>query len=206
MPIFLVSLADDEGFTRRNGTGSMIASAETGNDARNICKSQFTGFASDAAWESAVVTQLTDTAANAANALVDWVFRILVENPSDNSLIADVSVTGDATNDTLDEIGTALATALNGTASIANAAYTAGTQELIVAAGVGDALGNMRVTVEVTPPVVTDSNNVQTNDPKHIAGFIGSVVDEGLSNANLTVIFAGDAVVVPQVLATVQTT
>lgn len=207
MALFLVQMAPGGHTTLKNGIDTMVVSADDATDAKAIAKTHLTGDASDAAWQAATVTALADVDVADADALNGWTFRVLVEDPSDNSVVADVTVTGVTTSlDTLDEIGTALATGLN-LSAIDNAGYVGATQTLTVATGGGgDDLGDHRVTVEVKPPVVVDANGNQTNDPQHIASFVASVTDEGLSTDALTVVFDADTKIVPTVLAALSST
>lgn len=193
MSIFRIELPDD--YAGPRVADGLLISAEDATDAEEMAKAYF-GETSAAALAAGSPTAEADVAVADANALVDWTFQIVVSDTS-NAEVANVTVTGDGTNDTLDEIGTALATALNATASIANAAYTAGTQTLVVASGSGgDDLGDHSVVVNVRPPAATGSGVGKTN----IAGFVASVTDEGASTAALTVVFGADTLVVPRIL------
>ena len=191
MAIFSVALP--LGNVLRRGADLMIVSAASSADAIIAARSRFGG---DADWSSATATQLNDVLANAANALVGWTFRCVISTVGTGAVIVDVTVTGDATNDLLDEIGTLLATALNATAPISNASYTAGTQTLIAAQGASDALGDKNLRMEIFPPAILESGQV-VNQPVHHSGFVSSITHQGAASADLTVVFAADTFVLP---------
>lgn len=195
MALFLVTLP--AGKTFMDGADAMIVSAADSANALIAANSRYGG---DPDWATATVTTLADVASNAANALVGWTFRCIVTTTATGVIVADVTVTGDATNDTLDEIGTLLATGLNAT-SINNASYTAASQVLIVATGAGDVLGDRHVRMEIFPPAVTQPGG-QMNKPVHHSGFVAGIVHQGAAGADLSVTFQADTFVVPRVLAT----
>ena len=179
-------------------TSKVVVSAENASDAKDICKTLHEGDGGDAGWDSATVTTLSDITFATALALVGWRFNIVVRDTS-SALIADVTVTGDSSDDTLDEIGTALAVALNATASIANAGYTVGTQTLIIATGAGDALGDHSVVIKTMAPIVLDAEGVQTSSDSNVGAFVSSITDEGASGADLTTVFNADSTILPTV-------
>lgn len=192
MPFFIVELTEKP-HTLRNGVDQLVVSAETETDARAMAKAQSTGYVSDSAWDAAIATELAAETVSDANALVGWRFNIDIP---DAVPPISVGVVGDATNDTLDEIGTALAAALNADAQIANAGYTAGTQTLIVAQGVGDGLGDKTVVMNVFPPEVIGPGGKEDQD-ENIPGFVVSITDQGLAAADLTVVLAADTFTLP---------
>lgn len=201
MPIFLLELPADAGFTRRRGANFMVVSAQNATDARAIAKAQFTGAASDAAWDAATATTLADVTQATTDALVGWKFKVQIFTPA-NALLEEVELTGVATSlDVIDEIGTQLAVLLNATASIANAAYVGATQVLTVAGG-ADGIGDHRLVVEVTPPEVVRADGTLQNQPDPIAGLVSATADEATAGAALTVTFQADTYVVPQVVKT----
>lgn len=179
------------------GGNAMIVSA---TDATGALEAAGARFAGDSTFVGATATQLSDVVVTAANALLGWRFRVVVSNPTTNAIIADVIVTGTASDDTLDEIGVLLRDALNATAPISNATYTAGTQTLVVAAGGSDALGNMDVDVIVMAPIVNSGGSQRENSDRNHTVFVASVTDRGIAAADLTVVFAADTLIVPRVL------
>jgi hypothetical protein len=194
MAIFLVV---NNAATTFKGGNAMVVSATDSAGALLAAAAQAGG---DSTWSAATATQLADVAVTGANALVGWRFRVVVSTPTTGAVVADVTVTGDGTNDTLDEIGTALAVALNATAPIAAASYTGATQILLVAAGASDALGDKHVKVYVLPPVVNVPGGQYNQDVDHTV-FVASQVHQGAPSADLTVTFAADTLIVPRVLA-----
>lgn len=197
MAIFLVT-HPSPGVATLIGGNAMVVSATDAADARAIAASQYGG--DSGGWATATATELTDTAVTATGALTGWQFEITIFHavPKVFTLVA-----AGAGQDTLDEIGTALAVLCNADDDIANAGYTAGTQALIVA-GVADGLGDLVVTCTVKPVVVTAAGG-QVNDPKNIPGFVASITDEGISGADLVVTFAEDTLLVPAVKAVLNT-
>lgn len=192
MALWLVTHAGG-GATLRGGN-AMVVSATTAADAKAIAASQFAG--DSGGWATATATELTETAVTAVGALTGWKFKIVIYTATPK--VFELTAAG-ASQDTLDEIGAALATLLNTDADISGAAYTGATQTLVIAAGAGtDDLGDMAVTVEVTPPVVTDQGG-QVNDPQHIPGFVASIQDEGNATDDLNVVFGADTLLVPTV-------
>lgn len=173
----------------------LLISAEDAADAEEMAKAHF-GETSAAALAAGSPSAEVDVDVADANALVGWEFQIIITDPAAPTVVvADVTMTGDATDDTLDEVGTELAVLLNATASIAGAAYVGATQTLTVAETT-DALGDHTVNIQVRPPATTGSGAGKTN----IAGFVSTVTDEGASGAALTVVFGADTLVVPRIL------
>lgn len=197
MTLYNVELGAN-GKTRRGGIDSLVVSANDAAEAEKIAQGYFSGAASDAAWAAGTPAELAELTIADATALVGWRFRVLVQAPGTLATVADVTVTGDATNDTIDEIGAQLVLALNATASIANASYSPNT---LTVAAIADGIGDHIVTVEVLEPVRLDSASQQINDPKdYAATLVGTITDEGVSGAALTVAFAADTAVVPRTL------
>lgn len=189
MPAYLVQLpGDNPSLAKFNGVDSMVIFAADANDAKAMAKSQIDGDA-NAPWGNATVTEI----AAAAN-LIGFTFNIVVTSPA-GEVVANVSqVCTGASHDTIDEVGALLATALNATDDIANAAYNTSTQVLTVATGSGgDDLGDHTVTVKVFK---TDAP-----DPEPIPGFVDTITHEGAADAALSVEFPADAFVVPKVTA-----
>jgi len=160
-------------------------------------------FGGDGSWADGVATALTETTVNTTGGLVGWRFHIDIFTPA-GVLLESVSHVGvTTTSDVLDEIGTALATALNATDSIANASHNTTTQTLTVATGSGgDDLGDHTVQVRIYAPAVNDSGGQRQNQDVNLAGeFYTAITHEGLSTAALSIAFVADTVVIPQVLA-----
>lgn len=180
--------------TLKNGVSTMIVSATDAADAKAIASSHQTG---DSTWSDATATELTETAVTGTGALTGWRFKIVVQTTTPK--VFELTAAG-ASQDTLDEVGAALATLINLDADISGAAYNSTTQVLIVAEGSGtDDLGDMVMTCEVFPPLVENAQGEQTNQDVAIPGFVAGITDEGNATDNLEVEFAADTLLVPKV-------
>jgi hypothetical protein len=191
MGMYLVTLPKTVVKTLKNGVDMMVVSATDATDAKAAAAAKYTG---DSVWSDATATLLADTAVTATGALTGWRFKITIGTPTPKVFL--LTAAG-ASQDTLDEIGTALATLINLDADIAGAAYNTTPQALKVAETT-DALGDMAVTAEVFPPIESDSGG-QTNSDVPIPGFIASITDEGAKGDALVVTFAADTLIVPTV-------
>jgi hypothetical protein len=161
-----------------------------------MARAHFEGDA-NAAWDAATVTLVpADVTGATALAMVGWRAKATVTTPA-GVLLYEAEVTGDATDDTLDEVGTALAAAL-ATAGGVTATYTGATQVLVAATGTGtDDLGDHTLAVEFRPPASYDDA-----EGAPIAGFVASITHEGAAAANLEATFAADTFIVPVILQT----
>jgi hypothetical protein len=174
------------GRTLVNGADMMVVAAASEADAKAAAGAKYQ---QDSAWSDATVTELVDTTTvSSETALIGYEFNVAVSG------VGDVTVTGVAdTLDTLDEIGAALATALNGLDDIGNAAYNSTSQVLTVASGGGgDDLGDKTVTVTVKAP------GGDNDDLSSV--FVDSITHEGVAGDALSVTFKADSLVLPQVL------
>lgn len=140
------------------------------------------------AWTNATVTEITASLAT----LIGYSFRFVLSHPTTKAVVVDVTVNGDATNDTIDEVAALAVTALNATTPLANAAYNATTNVLSVA-GAADNLGTHVLAVEVRAP----NGEIIPGG----AGLVGAIVDEGAADAAVTVALKADAAVTPTVVA-----
>jgi len=166
------------------GKDSLVVSAESSAEAILAAKA-YLHLPSDAAWAASTPVLLEHDVD-----LVGWRMRVLITDPADDSVVEDVTVTGTSA-DTFDEIGDLMVIGLNATASIGAAAYS--TPNLIIADGGGvDDLGDMAVAVSFLPPITWDDPTIDFPE------FYGTIVDEGASNADLTVVL--NDVVAPTVL------
>lgn len=182
MPAFLVELPEVLGRTLIDQADRFVVFAEDEDDAVAIVQDHFGGD-SDALVAAATVTEV-----EAAADLAGFTLKIHLTKTGETAI--DVEVVGGA-SDTIDDLGAAAETALNATASIANAGYTSGTNTLVIAEGASDALGDWTASVQLLGP----------NGRAAIPAFVGAITDEGLSSADLSVVFGADTVVVPAVLA-----
>lgn len=200
MAIYLLENNAKMGKTHRGGS-RMLVSAADATDAKLIAAAHQGG---DSAWSDATTTALADVTVNTAGALVGWTFEIDVTGAGTAGALGSVSHTGvTTTSDVLDEIGTALATALNTLANIANAAYVTATQTLTVASGGGgDDLGDKTVTVRVYAPAVTGTDGQRINQRVDLSSiFVSSITDGGDATDALTVVFNADTTVLATVLS-----
>lgn len=190
MALYLVTPdAGSAAKTRKQGGNTMVVSAADATDALAIVQARFSG---DSSWADATITAFADVTQATANGLVGWVFTVNVGT----TVPISVSVTGDATTDTIDEIGAALVVLLNAT-TIDAASYAA---NVLTVAAIADGIGDKTLTVTATPPVATYPGAVP------VPGMIGTIVDEGIAGAALTVAFQADTYVVPRVIAVLKST
>jgi len=137
-----------------------------------------------AAWTNATVTEIAATSTD----WIGWTFRVVVRHPTTGANVVDVSVAGDATNNTIDEVGALLVTALNATTPISNASYTTNT---LTAAAIADGLGDHDLVVEAYAP-----------NGDLVPGIFGATVEQGIAGAVLTAVMPADADVAPAIVIT----
>lgn len=192
MPAYLVTLNPEiSGHTLVEGVNAMVVFAEDTDAAKEICAAKY-DFDGDAWADDTTVTAIAQDAD-----FEDWTFSVSVLNglgaEADES--GTVTVTGDDTTNTIDEIAAALVTALNGLTGISGAAYNATSNTLTIASGGGgDDLGDQTVLVEITPP----------NGKSTIPSLVGTVTHEGAATDALSVVLPADDAVIPTVLAGVK--
>jgi|ERR1051326_2216113 hypothetical protein len=177
-----------EGRGLRNGVDCVVVYANSVDDAQAIAEASF-GYTQPAVWANS-----TYLLAAAGTDMEGWTFRVRVVSLSgmdEGTAVVDVSVTG-AASDTIDDLGTAMATALNATSLIAAAAYDTSSQVLTVA-DTTDGLGDHEVVAEFYPAGA--AQNVA------IPGFVVSQVDGGSSGDALTATLAADSYAIPNVVA-----
>lgn len=167
----------------RDGVKGAIVAAENSTDAKALLKALH-GDDVDAGWDNA-----TYTAMAAEADLNGWSLNVSVISAA-GVVLADETVTGDGTNKTVDLIAALMVTALNGTASIANASYNATSNTLTVASA-ADGIGDAHIAVSMTPP----------GSSVAVPGFVGTITDQGVAAAALTVALASDSYTVPKVTA-----
>jgi hypothetical protein len=181
---YKVKVPEDAKTALVEGKDTLIVSAESSAEAILTAKA-YLHLPSDAAWAASTPVLLAHDVD-----LEGWRLRVHVTDPADDSTVVDVTVTATSA-DTFDEIGDLMVIALNATDEIGAAAYS--TPNLIVADGGGvDDLGDMAVAVYFLPPITWDDPSIS------FPAFYGTIVDEGASNADLTVVL--NDVVAPTVL------
>lgn len=178
MAAYIVRQADTSGGTMVGGENAAIVVADNATVAKSIAAALYGSSADIAArWTAGTATELV-----APDSLEGMRFRVKVVDPSDDSVVADVTITSVATDD-IDDVGGDLATALNATASIANAAWSAGTLTIASGSG-GDDLGDHVVSCFCYPNADRHAEDVE------IAGVFSSIVDEGAATDPLSVAIA----------------
>lgn len=171
---YYVKVPEDAKTHLVEGKDALIVSAETSAEALLAAKAAL-HMPSDAAWASATPVLLAHDAD-----LEGWRMRVHVTDPADDSTVVDVTVTATSA-DTFDEIAALMVIALNATTPIGAAAYS--TPNLIIADGGGvDDLGDMAVAVSFLPPITWSDPTIDFDE------FYDTIVDEGASNADLTVV------------------
>lgn len=188
MPAFLVQLdLTKSGLTKKEKCDTIVVFAADATQAKQMASAHLDG--DGTAW----IANSTATEIVAGANWIGWTFRVtLVQKVAPFTVFGPFEVVGaGAALDTIDEIGAALVTLINATA-INGATYTAGSNTLLVAA-IADGLGDYRLLVDIIPPGKTES----------IASLVGTVVDEGIAAADVSVVLPADAAVVPLVAAAV---
>lgn len=187
MPAYLVS-RDRTALPVAGGpdhTNVMVVHAADATQAKQMASAQYEG--GDASWSGATVTEI---AAQSLTSLVGWQFFVGVYKAEED----DIEITYTAiANDSIDDVGAALVTALNAT-EIDGAAYDSTTQVLTIADAMDDAMGDRAVIVRIAPP----GKNVHRS---FIAQLVGTVTDEGMAAADLSVVLPADAAAFPLVYA-----
>lgn len=187
MPAYLVTLdRNKSGHNLTHGADAMVVFAASDTIAKQTAAAKFDG--DGLAWlNDSTVTEIT-----AGADWNGWTFNVTVLGGGPDGAPISVTVVGDATDNTVDEIAAALVTALNAT-QINAASYDAATNTLTIA-GAADALGDQQVAVRITPP----------GGKSPIDALVGAITDGGASGDALSVVLPADAAVVPRVLAAVK--
>lgn len=168
-------------YAKLNNVNGHLVQANSTAEAKALAKG-FSGSDSHAAWADSTATDLT-----AGAALNGWSFNVHVNTTAHGAV--DVTVVGDE-DDTLDDVGTKLATALLAAVGVAiagtaHSAYNTSTNVLTVASA-ADGIGDKTVTITITPPTgLFESSYVWAQ-----ADVVASKVDAGMAAAVLTVTFS----------------
>jgi len=188
MAEFLVQLdANSSGRSLEGGANVVIVVAEDAADARAMAA--FASGVDVAEWSTA---QATVTTLAVAADMEGWQLRATISTPA-GATSFDGTYVGIAA-DVLDDMGDGIAALLNVPFT---ASYTGATQTLILATGTGtDDLGDNIVQVGLFPP---GAPTKMTGEISGVPGFVSTVTDEGITTADLTVVFAADAHLVPSV-------
>jgi len=187
---YLVTIAaNGQGQTLQGGANAVVVAANTTTEAKQLAAVALGLDAMDAVWLGS--TEVTVTAIAAATDWADpviWNFRVVVSAPiADGGLdVYDVTVSADSTNDTPDEIGALLVTALEAAGgALLTPSYSA---NVLTISAIADDIGDHIVNVYAWPSVVGGDEG-----PKNVGAFFGTVTDEGIAGAALTVAFVADA-------------
>lgn len=184
MALWLVDLPDFGGVSRVGDVKKMIVEADSAAIAKAMAASRFEG---DSDWASATATDLSTLA---AASLVGFRYEVKVGADPAAPGPDVVVVNHTATAQTVDQVGTALAAALNAHALIAGAAYDTGTNVLTVAA-IADALGDRTLSVKVYPP----------GHAAPVTAMVSTFVHQGIEAAVLTCVLVAPTAF-PKVLVT----
>jgi hypothetical protein len=178
---YLVTLPSEGGQTLRHNINGVVVYAEDATQAKEAAAALFGG---DSAWSGS-----TATAIAAPSNYSGWTLRLRLQAPGalPGVYAIDVSVLGDATNDTIDELAALAVTALN--ATVINAAAYNTTTQVLTVAGAADNLGNHLLTAEFTHP----------DFELPVASLVSSKVDGGVVAADVTVTLRADAIIPPKV-------
>jgi hypothetical protein len=183
LPAFIVQLDPQNLSTKFDGTNAFVVFAADETDARAMVKAQLGGDANPA-WDEATVSPIL-----AGTDLSGWRLRVVILNSTPP---LEAEVVGEP-GDHVDDLGLAMAAALNATDLIDGASYTAGTQVLVVAAGSGaDDLGDRTISVELRPP---------PPGAVPIPGGVVSIAHQGLATDDLSATLASDSFVIPAIAA-----
>lgn len=171
MPAYLVTIpVSGVGQTLQNGVNTVVVNASDNINAIAAAKAALSAD-NNASWNDATVTSI-DAAANLIG------FRFVIKEYTELGVLArntDFTCVG-AAQDTIDEVGALLATALGG-----GAAYTAGSNLLTLTAALGGD-GDHTLSVKVYMPTA-DGQDAE------IPGIVGTIVHQGASSAALSVTF-----------------
>lgn len=190
MPAYLVTLdRNKSGHQLRGGGDAMVVFATNATAAKEICAAKYPS--DGLAWAN----DSTATEITAASDFNGWTLRVFIQSGlgAEGDESGEFIVTGDATNNTIDEVAALMVTALNAHADIAGAAYN-GTSNTLTLAGTTDGLGDQTVEVSLTPP----------GGESAVPSLIGTITDGGASGDALTVVLPADAAVIPVVRAVVK--
>ncbi len=171
---FLVSLALKGGMNLYEGCDSVIVWAEDATQAKSLAAAAMPQDVPAAAWTNATATALVVN-----TELEGWTFTITLDDPITPFTALSVSVT--ATNgQVIDDVGTALATALNATV-INGAAYNTGSNVLTIVETT-DGMGDWVINVYAYPPATATGTSLAYGDnAKAVSGIFGAVTAAGAS-------------------------
>jgi hypothetical protein len=182
MPAYILSLPGNI----QNGAKNkdVVVFAEDVANAREFAKSAYSA-GNDGAWDLAVVTEIEDPADFEL-----WSIRVRVTGAADLGSTLDVTHVAIA-SDGVDEVGDALVLLINAHADIANSAMDSLTNILTISS-IADNIGEGVVEMTWTPPGAKR---------QPIISYVGTIVDQGIQGAVLTVQLNTDAVAIGAIIA-----
>lgn len=170
---FLVTLPIKGGMTLKGDNDSVIVWAEDATMAKSLASAALAGDVPAAAWADATATALVT-----GTELEGWTFTI---NLTDNlTPFTELSVSYTATNgQVIDDVGTALATALNATV-INGAAYDTGSNILTIVETT-DSMGDWIIECIAKPPATATSTSLLGfgETDKNVSGIFTSLTAAG---------------------------
>ena len=183
MPAYKVLLDLTETGRVQKGADGMAVFAADATAAKEVCKAYYDGIGT--AWNSASAT-VTEIVQDAD--FNGWTVNVSILGGFGGSSTdpVTVSVVGDGTTNTIDEIGAALVVLLTAVDGIVGSAYNSTTQVLTVAETT-DGLGDQTLLIEYIPPGGYSS----------VDSLIGTTVDGGAAGALLSTTLPADAAVIP---------
>ena len=170
---YLVTLALKGGMNLKGGNDSVIVWAEDATQAKSLASAAMSNDVPAAAWTAATATALV-----VGTELEGWTFTVNLVDPV--TPFTELSVSHTATNgQVIDDVGTALATALNATA-IDGAAYNTGTNVLTIVETT-DSMGDWVIEAYATPPsTATSTSLIGFGDTgARVTGFFGAITAAG---------------------------
>lgn len=170
---YLVTLALKGGMNLKGGNDSVIVWAEDATQAKSLASAAMSNDVPAAAWTNATATALV-----VGTELEGWTFTVNLVDPV--TPFTELSVSHTATNgQVIDDVGTALATALNATV-IDGAAYNTGTNVLTIVETT-DSMGDWVIEAYATPPsTATSTSLIGFGDTgARVTGFFGAITAAG---------------------------
>lgn len=171
---YLVTLARKSGMTLKGDNDGVVVWAEDATQAKSVASAAMAGDVPAAAWANATATALVVN-----TELEGWTFTINLVDPV--TPFTELSVSYTATNgQVIDDVGTALATALNATV-INGAAYNTGSNVLTIVETT-DGMGDWLIEAYATPPGSAYGTSLAYEDTgARVSGFFGAITAAGAS-------------------------
>ena len=185
---YIVQLPAGVGRTLKNGNDAVIVYANSSTEAKAMAKIAL-NIDADAPWSGATVTAIA-AATDWADPVL-WKFQVVLSNPATGVEVVNATVTSDSTNDTVDEIAALLVTAIDASGGAAVTPSYNSTSQVLKVAVIADNIGDHALECRAWPVITGGDTGINTGS------FFGTIVDEGIAGADVTVTLAADAAVVP---------